>query len=172
VGGLDVLVVVEDNAAPADARNKLVLAAQSKGAQHLLMVDSDMGFPDDALIQLHNRGKDIVGATARRRRPPFQILGKWDEKEVGLASGLHRAEVLGTGLILIDMNVFEQIEPPWFHTEFYWNRRDRNNPKGYVSEDTYFVSKAKLGGIDTYVDLKLSEQIVHIGDQDIGWSLQ
>jgi hypothetical protein len=54
-----------------EARNKLALAAISKGADAVLWVDSDMLFPEDALEQLIRHGKEFVCGQYFCRKPPF-----------------------------------------------------------------------------------------------------
>lgn len=159
IHGISVDVICEDNAGVSEARNKLVEAALQRNADYILFIDSDMGFPDDSLYRLIQHDKDIVGATARKRRPPYELLGIWKEEEI---DGLHEALMLGTGFLLIKSSVFSKIERPWFYESYNENVR--------TSEDVNFIEDARLSaGLKVYVDLNLSKEIIHIGDIDVAY---
>jgi hypothetical protein len=55
--------------------------------------------------------------------------------------------MLGTGCILINREVFEDIEPVWFENDYSgWESGH------YAGEDTTFSRKCKEAGINLYVD--------------------
>lgn len=101
------------------ARNDLVKQALDVKADYLLFVDSDMVFPNDALGRLMGYDLDIVGATYNKRVPPFETLGRI-RPEPGktvddlMKGGLHEAEYLPGGFLMVKADVFRKLEWPWF----------------------------------------------------------
>src|SRR6218665_1414643 len=49
---------------PAFARTELVKAARQIGADHLLWIDADLTFPQDALLRLIARRQRVIGANS------------------------------------------------------------------------------------------------------------
>lgn len=148
----------------SDGRNRLVLGALACKADGILWIDSDMMFPADALTRLLRHGKDIVGATYARRAPPFDTMGQFDRNR---KTGLVEADYLPTGLLYTATSVFEKIPGPWFHEEIHWGDRSSKNVAGTVTEDVVFCRKALAAFVQPYVDLDLTYDTVHIGDQYI-----
>lgn len=101
------------------SRNDLVERALEAKADYVLFVDSDMKFPHDAIQRLMAHDKDIVGATYNKRVPPFETLGRIMTKP-GLTpqtiemGGLHEAEYLPGGFVMIKTEVFRKTQWPWF----------------------------------------------------------
>ena len=149
------------------ARTDLAIDAVEAGMTHILYVDSDMRFPKDTLARLLSHGKAIVGTNAVTRRfPPmptsYSAIGPKPEDNVRVytteeSTGLERVKTTGTGVILVDTQVFRQIPPPWFFTPY--------NPETFTfgGEDAYFCLKAGQAGIDVWIDQDLSKEIRHIG---------
>lgn len=145
----------------AHNQHQLILRAKDWGATHIFWVEDDMQFPPDALHQLFARRQRWVGANYPMRcGPPFEYtaLGM-DGKRCYTgpeSKGLEQVIYTGYGVTLMDINLFNEIEAPWF--EMAW-LGDGN----YATTDSYLASKAAKAGIPIYVDHDLSQQIGHVG---------
>lgn len=143
-------------------RNSIADVAIKMEATHLLFVDSDMVFEDDALLRLLALDRDVVGGLAVSRAAPYVPCVKKKDKDgvwmiyQGLEDGRFRSDCdgVGTGFLLIKMGVFKALEKPYFCMP----------PLGdeFMGEDMYFCDKAKKAGYDICVDPSLI--IGHIGD--------
>lgn len=140
----------------ASSRNRVVQAARTRGATHLLFVDYDMYFPPDAIAKLLAADKDIIGAAYNfRKDPPQSTAVPVDEPSP--TDKPYKCQALGAGLLLIKMNVFEKLKQPWFMFGY--------TEKGelYYGEDTYFCQRAiKECGFDVWADPTLN--VKHLGE--------
>lgn len=118
------------------ARNSIVEAAISVGADYLFMLDDDhvidwfgtQGPTDayDIVKKLIAHNKPIVGALYYHRGgeclPVLMKEGKdggfYYLRDDEVTGGLQEVAVQGGGCMLIDMNVFSRIPSPWFEPEF------------------------------------------------------
>lgn len=144
------------------ARNTAVAIATDMKATHLMFIDSDMSFPAQGIDALVERDKDIIGGLYFGRKTPLPValdvdpeLGtmrflpkvpRWDEP--------FKVPVVGTGFMLIKMDVFNKIPRPHFLqgdiTEF--GVKQAPYPKDQVGEDVFFCLKANKYGIDVWCD--------------------
>lgn len=148
----------------AQARNNLVQQAIDGGYDKLLMVDSDMIVPEDAIIHLLDPDVPIVTGCARykndsMRAPLFRYTQdstgsdawKWDEIPLGrfaIRSG-------GVACAMIDVEMLRrQIRRPWF----IWEERANGT---YVGEDIHFYEELQQAGITPYADGRV--KCGHIG---------
>ena len=134
------------------ARIMLVRKARELGYTHILFVDEDMSFPNYTLNQLISHNKDIIGVDYNFRELPLRemvtpLTEKLDE--------LYKCKALPTGLMLINLSVFDKMPEPWFLFE--------RNEKGecITSEDVYFCQKAIEAGYDIWCDPKI--KCGHVG---------
>jgi hypothetical protein len=123
-----------------------------------------MVFPSNSLVRLLGRDRQIVGAVYPRRHPPYDVMGRFDQ---GFKSGCVPAEYLPTGLLYTSIDVFSLINPPWFEEEHRWAERSPRNICGLVTEDVVFCQRAMAQGLQPYVDVDLSYEVVHLGEQYI-----
>jgi len=130
----------------SDARNEIV---ENREGNWVWFIDSDHIFAPDTLNRLRARKLAICGAIAYTKKPPFvpciyaerggdgkhhAVLYPWPMDrpfEVGMT---------GTGCILINNKVFEDVTAPWF---------EYNKDMG---EDMYFLTRAKEKGHHIIVD--------------------
>lgn len=145
-------------------RTELVLQARREKCTHVLFLDSDMRFPGDTIARLLSHNQMVVGANcARRRMPTSPTAGNWiDGKKHAVfteahSTGIEKVDALGTGVLMVDMTVFDNIALPWFATP--WNARDN----GYQGEDLYFCWLLSKCGVPVYVDHDLSREVRHTG---------
>jgi hypothetical protein len=159
-----------------EQRSKIWAQAAAWKATHLLYVDSDMVFPENALAQLLSHQKEIVGVNYPRKYYPYWPTAYEDtEEHTGVvftrddSIGLYEVKHLGFGLVLIDMSVFDvlvennpagpdgAIPPPFFHFP-----ATKDGTK-WMGEDVYFCRRARSLGFKVYIDHDLSQSIQHIG---------
>ncbi len=146
------------------ARNNLVQEALTdQSYTHLLMIDDDMTFESDLALKLLEHDVDIVGALAFKRRPNYQpcvYRQNSEDKQYYpiLPEVFQEVDVVGTGGILIKIDIFKKLKFPWFQT-FY-------DVKGiHWSVDFDFCIKAKKEGFKIFVDP--SVEMGHLGDSEV-----
>jgi hypothetical protein len=142
----------------AESRNTLVDDAIEKGHTHILWLDDDIGYPPHLLKKLASHNKPIIGCNYYKRQYPLEPTGSDMEfNHLEMGEGLEEVSVLGLGAILMDVEVFKQIEYPYFYFA-----HDPNNRR-LIGEDMFFFAKCREKGIPTYVDHDLSKQLKHYG---------
>lgn len=135
------------------SRTWLVNEAIKRGGTHILFVDSDMVFPDDTVDKLLAHGKEIVGVEYNKREFPLKgVFEPLEEK----ADELYKAKHLGTGLVLIDLSIFEKMTGPWFN----FGRDSQGNLA--LGEDVWFCNTARDAGYDVWIDPTI--KIGHCGE--------
>lgn len=134
-----------------ESRNAIVDVAQKERATHLLFLDSDMTFPCNVIDVLLSHNKDIVGATYCKRQPPYDVLG---EPLVQNGEHLLAMKKMPTGCLLINMQVFEKMEKPYFQMRYKDGRE--------WGEDINFCEDVIKLGYDVWCDQYLSVHIGHI----------
>ena len=134
-------------------RNKLAERAIERGATHLFFVDSDMDFPAHTINQLLFHNKPVVGVWSHLRKVPPTVAVKMFESGAKPDS-VFECKAVGTGLMLIDLDVFKKIEKPWFQFEY-------DGIELKKGEDVYFCDKVREAGFSVWCDPQLD--IGHIG---------
>ncbi len=162
------LVFATDGVTICENRTYIVHEARRRKCTHILFVDDDMTFKPDTLLRLLAQNKEIVGTKHNMRTLPLHTTVKFmDEDGEYLAphllsndfkmpTELFKCHAVGTGLLLVDIEVFNKIDMPWF--EFTWSEA------GFVlvGEDIWFCRQAKKKGIDVWCDPTI--EVGHIGD--------
>lgn len=161
------------------ARNWLVrqmVGLDEPRITHLMWFDSDHTFPSDTLLRLLSADKDIVGCLHRTREAPYHVVGSLLDQSPNIdifnAGGLHRASVVGSGILLVKREVYEALEAPWYcetrdSTLAGTDRIDPDNCDGDISEDVYFCREATKAGFEIWCDLDLTYEIGHRGMQTV-----
>lgn len=139
------------------------LEAQGNEIEWLMWFDSDMVFPPNTLFRLRQHDKDIVGCAYVRRTPPYDIMCKTLEhapKEVN--SGLLEVASLPTGCLLVRRQIFNELGP-------YpkWRTPASEEHGKNMSEDYYFCKKAREMGYSIWLDVDLTKEVGHIGEQTL-----
>ncbi len=137
----------------AEARNWLVnKARENPDITDILFIDDDILLPLDAITRLCDSNELIVSANYIKKLPIIETCAL--KMDVGL-NYYHNKEVpvikdnmtpipvtqLGMGACLINMDVFNKIESPWF--EFIYN----DDGSVFAGEDVRFCQKAIIKGI-------------------------
>ena len=164
-------VILFDTLLPR-GRSDLVEAAKEQKATHVLWVDSDMVFPPNTAELLLRWELPLIGANCVRRAPPFMPTARDKSyKEVWTTEAKARGQVLesvnacGFGVVLTAIELFDQIEKPWFMVGY-----DSTNGN-WMSEDIYFFTKAINAGFQPMIDHQLSWEIRHLGELPADWHL-
>jgi hypothetical protein len=150
-------------------RNNAVAEAQRLGAAKLLFIDSDMTFPVNAIERLMAHEKPIVGATYAQRTGLHKNLAKPLSGQLEDVHGLVEVAALPTGMLLIDMAVFERMKRPYFRMPFVEEDAERGIPPSDMGEDYDFCNRARTANIPVFMDTELSFEIIHWGEA--GWRL-
>ena len=149
-------------------RDALSLTGPESGPTHIFWHDSDMVFPADALCRLLAHDKDIVGAFYNRRTWPYSTAGTLLDPSLDISSGgLHEAAFLPGGLVLARTDVYQRLSSPWYFESHDPLCISNFDPDGTVSEDVNFCKKARRAGFKMWVDLDLTFEIGHVGEQVI-----
>lgn len=98
------------------ARMKLIGAFLRSTATHLLMIDDDMGWGDDALAKLFHAKKDFVAIAGPKKRYPLDFAASHTEPdgtpiflEYDAASGTNEISEIGGAFVLLTRKVVERL---------------------------------------------------------------
>lgn len=149
-------------------RCKLVeMALNDPDVTHILWLDDDMRFPQDAIYKLLLHHVPIVGANYPHRIEPLSPVAiKQMYPPLGLhttpeSRGLESVEVIGFGVCLMERQVFEKVPFPWFEQVY-----DRTL-KTWVGEDSRFCIGAREAGYTVWVDHDISKEVQHMGMRSV-----
>lgn len=153
----------------ATARNRIADTAIEGDYDAVLMVDSDMTLPSDALANLLSCDVDVVSGWYLRRSVDtdetsayrlrdadgrlyygYPNASAYSADELRAMDGLLRVHGVGMGCCLVRTGVFVRLKYPWFD---WVNYADRH---GMLSEDLYFCSALGKAGIPLYVDPRVA----------------
>ena len=147
----------------AENRNFIAIQAINSNCDYIFMVDDDMIFPSDTLERLLAHKKSIVGVAYHPRfeidkdtHKPLDKTHIRTLKEEG-ADKLFECEAVGTGVMLINTMILNEIAKPWFKIS--------NHETGYTTmgEDWWFCEQAIKAGFKVWCDPTI--EIGHIGQQ-------
>jgi len=157
VTGIPTMLIDQKTSLIQKGRHEIVAKALEMDASHVLFLDSDMVFPMSIIEILLSHKTEIVGCDYRRTVPPHENTAKGKTK-VKTMSGATAVTMLGTGCLLIDIDVFRSLGEPYFKSE--WTAAS-----GWQSEDYNFCLRASLLGYTVYCDYDASKEIIHIGQE-------
>jgi len=146
-------------------RNELVRESLRSGATHILFLDDDMQFPMETIVDLFKHDVDIVAANCATKVFPPSPTARRDGKEVYTtkeSTGIEEVDRIGCAVMLINTDIFKNIEEPWFAMPQCPKRGT------LIGEDVYFCEKAKEAGFKVYIDHDLSKGVYHIGECEFG----
>jgi hypothetical protein len=166
------------------ARNIAVRKAIQEKHDYIFFIDSDMTLPKHAIRMLWEHGVDVVSGLYMPRRGQGKFMAfDYDEKHgvfinrssIKFTENLLSVDGSGGGCLLIKLDVFDKIDPPYF---FYNDKLPMNEALqslivskskgssidvleesmnyGYgYGEDLNFFLKLREAGIKAYVDPKV-----------------
>lgn len=150
------------------SRQNIIDRALRSGATHVLFVDSDQTFPAETFHQLYSHGKPVVAANIPTKSLPANTTARvksddpWGMEVITGAEDVSLEAVwrVGTGVMLIDLEIFEWVDwpQPIFTQEWAEEIQD------YHGEDWGFCKWLESCGIPIFVDHALSNTIGHIGE--------
>lgn len=163
--------VMKKNSLIGQARDEVIKQAKAGGADRLMFFDDDMLFLHSAFLKLWRAQKPIIGALAFTAREPiapvlYRFKRMWDFKRMREdidiepvwdypVNEVFRLDGFGTGVCLIDMKVFDQLQPPWFYGSMG------------SGEDVHFCWKAGNAGIPVYCDTSVKTR--HVPNEHWRW---
>jgi len=158
-------VVLSTRGRADDLRNSAINTILKDGSfDKVLFLDIDHRHKPDTISRLLSHNLPIVSGLSFRRSEPydpimfkqvgdkFENITKWNKDEVV------EVDAVGAASLLVDVNVFKEIESPWFEMNYPFG-------KGVVSEDFAFCLKAKDKGHKVYVDTSCTNN--HLGNLEI-----
>ena len=152
----------------AQMRQSQIDAAIENKATHLLFVDSDQTFPRDLVHRLLARKKQVVAANVATKTVPANSTARLktnNTEGVPLytlpdSTGLVEVWRVGTGVMLIDLNIFKREE---LKQRPYFNQPWNEELDSYVGEDWSFCERLERAGVKLYVDQDVSAEVGHLG---------
>ena len=146
-------------------RYQIVREAQRAGCTDLFFVDADMVFPTDTLLRLLALERPIVGVYYNQRGLPLVNTVKIADADGALLEvtpedmprSLFSCYAVGSGCMLVRMEVFERLAHPWF---FVSHHEDGSLQMG---DDVWFGRQARAAGVAVWCDPTIGP-VHHLGD--------
>lgn len=147
-------------------RMDLVKEARRLNATHILFLDSDHTFPRDLAHRLASAHKLVVAANCVTKTLPAQptARAKADDPRGDPvytdpdSLGLEQVWRVGTGVMLVDLSVFEKIGMG------VWDMKYLPEQDTYQGEDWTFCEALEAAGIPIYVHHEVSKDVGHVGN--------
>jgi hypothetical protein len=142
-------------------RQQLVTEALETDCTHIMWIDADMQFPIDTLNILLAADKDIIAGNYSTRVPPhrpvaFKSKLNMDDRVLS-GSGIEKVWAVGSGMMLVKREIYENISLPHYKIEY------NENYTSLVGEDIYFCNLVNENGYEVHISHELSDRIAHIG---------
>lgn len=163
--------VAPNNSILPTGRQKALWRAFGNNATHLLSIDDDMVFPQNALQIMASRNVDMIGVNAVCKNPSVYNPTAWgfDGKQIDSRGekGIEEVARIGFGMVLINLSKIKAIPAP--HFDIAWKgghpiTGEINKEHPFSPEDYFFCNKLTEHGIKIFVDHDVSQRIGHIGD--------
>lgn len=166
-------------------RNKTAVRAIKEDYDYIWFFDVDMVFPLDAICRLIEADKDIIGINAVNRGGK-NFTARVDDKVIATTeytTGLNKVSHIGTGGILIKVDVLKKMKFPYFFmamneyedtgafkmiTDEDFKKLGKESGRE-IGEDYYFCENAKRLGYDIWVHQAVSQLVIHIGNKGYRW---
>jgi hypothetical protein len=149
----------------------LIDDALAANRTHLLFIDSDQTFPANLVHLLARHGKNVVACNvATKVIPSSPTARNFNPNYAGgdvvftnaESKGLEKVWRIGTGVMLLNLQVMKHIPKPWFETIWWPPIND------FMGEDWYFCQKLEEAGVQLWIDHDVSKEIGHIGTYTYG----
>lgn len=153
------------------SRQELIDDALTKKCTHMLFIDSDQTFPANLVHLLARHGKNVVACNvATKVIPSSPTARNFNQSYAGGdvvftnadSKGLEKVWRVGTGVMLLNLQVMASIPKPWFETIWWPPIND------FMGEDWYFCQKLEAAGVQLWIDHDVSKEIGHIGPYTYG----
>lgn len=150
-------------------RNRIVEAFYQSDCTHLLMVDSDLGWPPQAVLSMLEMDREFIGGAypARSDKENTFLFRPITEKDGRLVNDKHllKMNYIPAGFLLLSRSCIEKMRKHFPELYFEPKNKEVNNPSpGYCffntevwegefwGEDFVFCRRARAAGIDIWVD--------------------
>lgn len=148
-------------------RNRLLEKFIESDADYLLCIDSDLGWPPMAIMEMIKHDVDIVCGIYPTRKDNmflFRPCKNENQSVVKNNKGLLKMEYVPAGFMLIKRHVIEKMREFHANTKFVPKIQNEQMFSGYAlfntevwegefwGEDYYFCRKAREAGFDIWVD--------------------
>jgi hypothetical protein len=139
----------------AAARNEAAEQMLKMGVEWLLQIDNDTVPPLNILGMLENIGdRKIVGCPTPMEyelgktvfNVGHRVEGRTVELYKSIPDGWSKAELVGSGCLLVHRDVFLSLSDPWFE------HREVTKLRAHANEDFYFCDKARARGFDVWIN--------------------
>jgi hypothetical protein len=164
-------------------RNDAAADFLASSYSHHLLIDDDVGFDPESIIQMLRSGCALIGCAYPIRKLPTRVVVRTFDKAGAIrfadnkGSPPLRVSEIGTGCMLIRRDVYETIaktapkyeRAPFegeMRTEFFRFdsvRSDGGGPLQELPEDHYFCRLARAAGFDVHVMTTMQSVCVHVG---------
>ncbi len=129
VAGIDLFFCNIQSSQVTHGRNTSVRIAMEHGCDWIMWLDSDMRVNPDVLVRLLSHDRPIVGATYNKRVPradgSYETLGRLKGPHPDtLNDGLHEANFLPGGIMLVNMDMYRALGWPWYAEGYRWDGKD------------------------------------------------
>lgn len=149
-------------------RNRIVQAFWESDSTHLLCIDSDLGWPAQAVLAMLESKKEFVAGVYPARGAEHTFIFRPEKNSDGsLVAEKHllKMQYIPAGFMLIARSVIEKMRDA--HPDLYFEPKDKtvDNPRaGYCffntevwegefwGEDFVFCRKAREAGVEIWVD--------------------
>lgn len=141
--GADSIIWLDDDVIPLDRESLINLAKME------VPVAAGIYFSKNAAVTIqgthYNPGIWLIGDPNNRLYTPVDLSATFRES----SNRYLEVDAIGFGLIKTDIEVFKNIDPPWFR----WTQLNKGeDEEGGVSEDFYFCRKLIKAGYKIIVD--------------------
>lgn len=148
-------------------RQGLVDKALKENATHLLMIDSDMTFPETLATDWMREDFPVIAANCPTKSVPCHPTARYFDGKTGAAvysdlatQRYERVWRVGTGIMMLRRDALEALPRPCF-TPYWHEEQDR-----YVYEDWKLCEHLEALDIPIRVDHQVSMEVGHIGDYE------
>ncbi len=146
-------------------RNRLITAFLESDSTHMLCIDSDLGWPYQAVLALLSHDLDFVAGVYPTRRENyflFRPVFNEDKSVFKNEKNLLKMEYIPAGFMLLKRKVLEEMVKHF--SDLYFKPQDEKLPSGYClfntevmngefwGEDYVFCRRAREAGFDIWVD--------------------
>lgn len=146
----------------AKALREMVDKAREHNADFLIWISNDVAWEADDIKKLVKHNVPIVGGWASGRYHPFpcHVGDLWSEEKQKYHiiqnplehRGLEKVACLGGEMICFRMDVFKNIDSPWFFGREMIICDKNGVAQDMMTEDFYFFAQARKKGIPIMVD--------------------
>lgn len=145
-------------------RNRLLRTFLETDCTHILCIDSDLGWPAQAILAMLDEDKDFISGVYPTRRDNKYLFRPVKQKNDALIMHKHliKMDYIPAGFMLIKREVIEKMHI--VHKDRYFKPKQGNEPDGYAlfhtevyegefwGEDFIFCRLAREAGFEIWTD--------------------